>query len=349
MTKEYTGRDRIYSNALLAPLLDALAEHGFEAREVLRGTRLWREIVSPDNTLSADELLKIFSNIVTLAPEPGFAFRLGRRHHLTSYGMYGFAVLSSPDFSRAMELILAYGKAVDTPAETRMVHAKGARTAHVVFEPLDTARYQTDIYRFIVELRLGQMIAACRDVLGEDFTPLRLELSYARPNAGMDHLDLPGCAITYSADRNIFAFDASLLERQLEHGNSVTHLQLTRMCDEMLAELDRAVGLAGRVLATLAVDPARKTSIETVSASLGLSPRSLRRKLAEEGTSFSCIADELRLKLALKYLRDTDFKVAMIAAALGFSDAASFRRSLKRWCGRTPKEIRASKKMLKMV
>ncbi|TWI35987.1 AraC family transcriptional regulator [Paracoccus sulfuroxidans] len=344
MRQAPTGQERIYSTGLLTPLLDALAERRFEAREALRGTRLWREIVGPDSTMSADEMLKVFANITALASDPDFAFKLGLRHHLTSYGMYGFAILSCTNFGRAIDLILAYGKALDTPAKVRMVRGKDEKTVQIIFEPLADVQHRPELYRFIVELRLGQMITACRDILGEDFSPTRLTLTYARSPDKRDHFDLPGCSVAYGADENMFIFDAALLDRQLEYGNPVTHAQLTKLCDEMLVELDRVIGLSGRVRALLATDLGRKTSIETVSASLGMSPRTLRRKLEDEGTSFSRIADELRLKLALKYLRDTGLKVDSIAAALGFADAASFRRSLKRWDGRTPKEIRAGRK-----
>lgn len=109
-------------------------------------------------------------------------------------------------------------------------------------------------------------------------------------------------------------FDAAPLDRQLEYGNPVTHALLTKLCDEMLVELDRVIGLSGRIRALLATALGRKTSIETVCASLGMSPRPLRLKLEDEGTSFRRIADELRLNLARKYLRDTDLKVDSLAA-----------------------------------
>jgi AraC-like DNA-binding protein len=72
-----------------------------------------------------------------------------------------------------------------------------------------------------------------------------------------------------------------------------------------------------------------------------VSDRSLRRQLREQGISFRGLLDELRMQIALKYLRTTKFANEDIALALGFSDAANFRRAFRRWTKKSPNEIRA--------
>jgi AraC-like DNA-binding protein len=71
-----------------------------------------------------------------------------------------------------------------------------------------------------------------------------------------------------------------------------------------------------------------------------VSDRSLRRQLREQGISFSGLLDELRMQIALKYLRTTRLANEDIALALGFSDAANFRRAFRRWTNKSPSEIR---------
>jgi transcriptional regulator GlxA family with amidase domain len=74
-----------------------------------------------------------------------------------------------------------------------------------------------------------------------------------------------------------------------------------------------------------------------------MSERNLRRKLQEEGTSFTRLADELRAQVAIKYVRDSNLSVEDIAFALGFSDAASFRHAFRRWTDATPQDYRRAK------
>jgi len=74
---------------------------------------------------------------------------------------------------------------------------------------------------------------------------------------------------------------------------------------------------------------------------LGRSSRTLRRKLEAEGSSYSGLLTDVRHALAVDYLNSTLLGINDIAAALGFSDAASFRHAFKRWTGKTPNEYRA--------
>jgi AraC-like DNA-binding protein len=73
-----------------------------------------------------------------------------------------------------------------------------------------------------------------------------------------------------------------------------------------------------------------------------MSPRTLKRRLETQGTSFHRIATEVRMEVALKYLRETSIPTDEIAARIGYSDAANFRHAFKRWTGKTPAEARTT-------
>jgi AraC-like DNA-binding protein len=79
---------------------------------------------------------------------------------------------------------------------------------------------------------------------------------------------------------------------------------------------------------------------EAVASDLGLSPRTLRRRLSEEHTSFRRIADELRAEMAIKYIRETDLSLDEIASTLGFSEPAAFRHAFRRWTKAAPSRFR---------
>ena len=81
-------------------------------------------------------------------------------------------------------------------------------------------------------------------------------------------------------------------------------------------------------------------SLEDVASELGVSVRTLRRRLTDKGTSYRRIVDDLRREVAIKYLRDTDMTVEDVAFALGFNDAANFRRAFRRWTSATPQQFR---------
>ena len=114
-----------------------------------------------------------------------------------------------------------------------------------------------------------------------------------------------------------------------------------KLCDTLIGELELHAGVAGKVRAILLANVMRPTSLEAVAARLHMTARTLRRKLDEEGTSFRKMVDELRMQVAIKYLRDTELTVDDIADALGFSEATVFRRAFRRWTGGGLREFRS--------
>jgi AraC-like DNA-binding protein len=82
--------------------------------------------------------------------------------------------------------------------------------------------------------------------------------------------------------------------------------------------------------------PHGKAKAQTVAKALALSVRTLSRRLADEGTTFGEIVDQLRRSLALQYLKEPGMSLAQIAWLLGYEGSTSFNHAFKRWTGRSP-------------
>jgi AraC-like DNA-binding protein len=113
------------------------------------------------------------------------------------------------------------------------------------------------------------------------------------------------------------------------------------LCDDLLNDLKSRIGVAGEIRALLLRDITNPPTLAAIAKLLEVSDRSLRRQLRGHGTSFRDLLDELRMQIALKYLRTTKLANGDIALALGFSDAANFRRAFRRRTNKSPSEIRA--------
>jgi AraC-like DNA-binding protein len=123
-------------------------------------------------------------------------------------------------------------------------------------------------------------------------------------------------------------------------GNRVTHAAVLEICEGLLVEFGRRSGVAGRVREVLLENVTIRPDIETVAKRLRTTERTLRRQLRAQQTSFRALVDELRMQLAIKYLRDTDMTGEDIAVAIGFSDAANFRHAFRRWTRESPSEFK---------
>src|SRR5258706_16384809 len=120
----------------------------------------------------------------------------------------------------------------------------------------------------------------------------------------------------------------------------ITKAMARGMCEKSLAEVNQAEGTAANIRRLLFEHPGRFPSIEAIAEALKMNPRTLRRKLDSEETSYRVILAEVRMRLAIGYLRETSMTNEEIASRLGYSDAANFRHAFTRWTSKNPSNFR---------
>ena len=331
--------ERVYESTKLAALFDVLVDRGCPAGEILRDVNLTVDQVhSPKSRISLAELMTACKNAIRLSNDPQLPYRVGTSIHISAYGMYGFAILCCPDFRKTM-------------AFAELYHALAAPLATIKFTEKDgfagwgiepNARAATDphLYRFITEMQIGIHISLMRDIMGPAFSPDRINLAY--PEA--DDFGLPadeiGCPLSFANTTNEIIFRSTWLDQAANLGNRTTYPMVVALCDELLDDLKSRVGIAGEIRALLIRDIVNPPTLGAIAKLLNVSDRSLRRQLREQDISFRGLLDELRMQIALKYLRTTTLANEDIALALGFSDAANFRRAFRRWTNKSPSDIR---------
>jgi AraC-like DNA-binding protein len=113
-----------------------------------------------------------------------------------------------------------------------------------------------------------------------------------------------------------------------------------QQCEALLASLDVQDGLLTRVRRLLLARPGDFPDLESAASALHTSGRSLRRHLAQMGTSYQQVLDDVRKRLALQYLTTTHLPLYEISHLLGFSDPSNFRRAFRKWTGKLPGDYR---------
>jgi AraC-like DNA-binding protein len=331
--------DRIYPTQKIAVLLEALACEGVAAGQALAGVGLSeRDIADPATRVSLSQVITCCRNAIRLSPDPMFAYRTGLRFHMPAYGMYGFAMLSSVDFRQTMRFAERYHQ-LGAPLIDHAFSEDGG-TGVWTITPKSHPQIDLALYRHVVELYFGIHTSLHRDVMGPEFMPQELRVTFQPPSDAVDYARSLGSPVLFGQPKNQLVFDLRWLDRRPGLGNGVTYSHVREICDGLLDELQRRAGLVGSVRQLLLTRLMRDVDLGDVAHALGLSIRTLRRRLAERGTSYRQIVDDLRREVAIKYLRDTDMTVEDVAFALGFNDAANFRRAFRRWTSATPQHFR---------
>jgi AraC-like DNA-binding protein len=293
------GTDEIvYPVAKIALVVDALRESGVTPDEALQGAHLSAaELNSPATRISLSQVLAVYRNAVRLAAHPHFSYLTGLRFHVSTYGMYGSVLLSSTNFRQTMQIAMQYHQLATPLAEIFFRETPGRGVWTVA--PLAHAVVDASLYKFIVELQFGHIVSLHRDVMGPSFAPSELHVTFARARCAKAFAKPFGCEILFAQPENTLIFDAAWLDTPATLGNPITYPSVVGLCDALLEELELRSGLAGEVRGVLVRKLGHDTSLASVSEQLKIPPRTLRRKLLEEGTSFREIAEQVRTQLAV--------------------------------------------------
>ncbi|HUG21652.1 AraC family transcriptional regulator [Piscinibacter sp.] len=330
---------RIYSPQKIAAVTAELARQGVVPAVALEGAGLdAADLQGADTRVSYRQFDTVFRNALRLSCDPDIGLRAGRRMHVTAHGIYGYALLSSPTYADAVDFTARYIRVLGplTEISTARDEQRVTYTCHPVHWP-DPAQ---PIYRFVVEFSLSMHLTAAADIAGDSFRYSRVCLAFPAPAHADAYGERFGCPVLFGQAHNELQYDAAWLRRPATFADPISNAAARVMCDRLLSEVDDRRGLASEIRRALMSQPGRFPSIESMAAQLGMHPRALRRRLEAERTSYRELLAEVRMRLAIEYLRHTRMTNEDIASRLGYSDAANFRHAFTRWTDKSPSEFR---------
>src|SRR5262249_16750011 len=151
-----------------------------------------------------------------------------------------------------------------------------------------------------------------------------------------------GMTVEFGADADEFALSLDARELPVIHADSYLNRVLVKNCEAVLIgkRVDRSPLRIRVENAISSLLPHGRALVADVASSLGMSQRTLARKLADEGLNFTEILQQLRQDLAVRYLGDRKLHVSKIAWLLGFREVSAFTHACKRWTGKTPSQLR---------
>ncbi|MET9630660.1 AraC family transcriptional regulator [Lentzea sp. NPDC006480] len=307
-------------------MVEVGAQHGVDTRECLHSTGISPEMLHGDSVVSGAQELAVAANLVTgTGHAPGVGFAVGERLSLRAYGVWGFALLTCPTVRGAVEFGLSYLPL--TYAVTGLsMRVRGDEAQLIVDDGPD----HEELRPFLVEREIAVTIGMLRTILDEPPPSMRVELR-SSPTS-VDYAQALGAPVEFGAPHNAIVTDAAVLDLPLPQADPLTRTACERACRSLLLER-RSPRVVRNVRAIIADGV---TDGGLIAAHLHLSPRTLRRHLAEEGTSLRQLVDEARRSRAIELMAEHRLSVEQVALRLGYADAATFIRAFRRWTGTTP-------------
>lgn len=332
-------KERIYAPYKIAALVDVLTDLGYKADQFLAGTGLrLDEVYEPKTRTSISQYFLVCRNALNTTGNHELPFMVGRRLHLSAYGMYGYALLCCPTMRDILDTTQKYHR-LATPTLT-IRWREEPQSAVWMFSGSVVTQHQDDLNRFLLEQQLTQHVTHLEDLVGPEYAVQKICLPYPAPEHAKLYHDYLRCPVLFSQPDCELHLDAEILDMVPQLANKLTSAMLKATCEQLVGESKTAIGVSGRVYQVLGASAGRFPDMEETARTLGMTSRTLRRRLKEEDTSFSQILDDVRRSFAVEYLRTTRLTTDDIAPLIGFGDGANFRHAFKKWTGTSVSEFR---------
>ena len=262
--------------------------------------------------------------------------RVGASMRCDDYGAFGLAWKSAVDLRGSYQRAERYGRVL-TSVSAYEVRAESGR----MFMMLHRDGERRLGLRLSNEQTIVAITEISREVSGQRFSPDAVYFRHPSPGDIAAHEAYFGCPVHYSADRDALEVSEETLSAPNRLGDQSISDFFDAHLEKELATFADDEGLDRRV--RIQISQALSEGVPTVADvadRLGLSGRTLQRRLAEQGHAFQDLVDEARQDLANRLLRRTDYALAEVAFLTGFSEQSTFTRAFKRWSGQTPATYR---------
>jgi AraC-like DNA-binding protein len=315
-------------------LISRLDHAGIPRREILRGTGIRQnDLDDPWPYLDYQQYQRFVANIYRLTGNPAAGLNLNRGFRISHMGLPGFATLTSPDFRTAREMIMNYRVLKDTALFP--VHKIDRKNWIMAFR--ETYPLGDDARRFSSEGQLARTAQFCRELSGWDDPIVSIHLSYPAPEYADLYEDIFRCPVYFGDTQTRVVFNKALLYVPLPNASEEVNDLCRHECQLRLSQMEARESVKNKVYQELSrhysLDGDALLSLCDVAGRMYLSPRTLRRKLLAEGTSFQKIANAVRRDLAVYYLQETGLSTKEIAHSLGYRSVNNFHRAFKEWTG----------------
>jgi AraC-like DNA-binding protein len=312
-------------NIATAPLLlrAGLSEHGL--------ARAADEANGLPQRVSAIGQCRFLEYAAEAMDDSAFGLHLARQIDPRDVGLYFYAASAARDLGEALALFSRYCRIAN---EAFRLTQRSADTA-IEFEFAGLSRYAS---RHNMEYVVAGIRTALRTMSGRNVAPTKVAFAHNRNSDVREFERFFGCPVEFGAPSNLLSISADALRLPLITADPKLLRVLRPYCDAAATERNVKPGTM-RSAVEAEVEkllPDGKAKAENVAEALALSLRTLARRLADEGTTYGEVVDQLRSSLATQYLKDPGMSLGQIAWLLGYEGSTSFNHAFKRWTGRSP-------------
>ena len=332
--------------------IEAFIHFGADLTALLDNTGIDASMLERRNAhISYAQQRQLMQNGIAQCKQPGLGVLVGKHIDWSYYGTVGGVVNCSPSLRAAAEAFMRYlmilqpyyGKHARGPGS--YVDANGMLIYPLQCFPAD-ATCSEALRQFEFEFRLATTLRlwdACGNKQVAD-TKVRVALEFPEPAHAQLYRELPCGELQFNARRSHIAARVEFVIEPFRQFRKPLYDGIMEQCEAELALAKIETRFEDKVRWYLHANFNTPATLEDVAHNLGVTPRTLARKLAAENTSFRQLVHDVRMEVASHHLRLSRLSVDKIAELVGFSNASSLHRAIRSWSGAPTSQVRADAK-----
>jgi AraC-like DNA-binding protein len=316
-----------------------LESAGVPVAPLLKRAGLTPELIDkPEERLSVQSQIRLLDEAAIALKDDCLGFTLAREFDPREIGLLYYVMASSQTLGEALKRLARYSKV------TNEALVFGYREGNRLIINLSYSAVPRHSDRHQIEFCMFAALRLCRVLTGQHLVPQHFSIAHHRSGSTSEMARFVGTKVEFGADKDEFALNIETRALPVIHADNYLNDILLNYCEAALANRRGDVSqLRTKVEnAISSLLPHGRVLVEDIARSLGMSERTLARKLSDEGLNFTEIFQELRRDVATRYLDDRKLHVSKIAWLLGFNEVSAFTHAFKRWTGKTPSEMRTA-------
>lgn len=335
-----TGNTREGTKLARVPLLllDHAERQGLNRAELMAASSMTEgELADPDSRIGVRSVIDLWTAVISRLETSSLGLDLGTTISAKDLGLVGYTMCHSADLFGAFKNLERFYRIISEVVRFDVVRDEMNTTLiHRIHPSLIALRHP-------VETAIAGLAGLARELTGEPVTPKQVQLPFPEYGSEQDFLNALGLYPQFDSDVATIVFTNRQMALPVTATDPTLLGYLTELAETTMQSLRTPeLNFAQQVREVLwAMLPYGKPDLWRTAKTMSISPRTLQRRLRDEGSSFSSVLDSLRRGLSEEMLRNRNLAVAEVAFLLGYSEPSAFQRAFRRWHGAPPGTYKA--------
>jgi AraC-like DNA-binding protein len=313
---------------------------GVDPRSLLKKANLTLQQVRDTNLrLSARDQIRFLNFVADALQDDLLGFHLAQSPDLREFGFLYYVSASADNLGDALHQLARYASIANEGVALRCV---GGKHFGIAYRYIGVSRH---LDRHQIECFTTALVRLCRQLTGIRVVPTQVRLAHRREAKSAELTEFFGAEVEFGAAADEFLLSPATRDLPVVSADHYLNKILTGYCEEALSQrpAKRSPFRSSVENAIVPLLPHGKARADVISRRLGVSQRTLARRLSSEQMSFSGVLESLKMDLAERYLADDALSISQVAWLLGYQEVSSFTHAFKRWTNKTPRQMRTQK------